>query len=83
MPNTTGLPVTVADEGLVHVYTELGSALLDADKVAAGAAQVVVTDPAVPKVNEGVALSAITVNELAVLVAEETQPVKVFVTAKV
>ena len=60
-----------------------GSALLLPDKVAFGAAQVVVTELAVPKVNEGIALSAMTVYELAVSVNEEIHPVRVFVTANV
>jgi len=65
------------------VYIVFGSALLVPDNVASGAAHVVVTDDAVPNVNVGDTLSAITVKVFAVLVKEVTQPVNVFVTARV
>jgi len=57
--------------------------LLEPDKVTLGAAHVAVNDGAVPNVNVGGVLLAITVNVLAVLVKEVTQPVTVFVTANV
>ena len=69
--------------GVVQTYTEFGSALLVADNVAFGEAHVVVTDEAVPNVKVGDVLSSITVNVLAVLVSEETQPVIVLVIANV
>ena len=78
-----GFPISVEDDGVVHVYTELGSALLVPDKLTLGTAQVAVTDGAVPNTNVGEVLFAITVNEFAELVLVETQPVNVLVIAKV
>jgi hypothetical protein len=77
------LPVSVDEVGVVHVYTALVPALLEAVKVAFGDEHVVNTWPDVNRVSVGAELSAVTENVFAVLVDDVTQPVTVFVTAKV